>query len=620
MGNAPLHGEDGTTASVGGSADDAAVAAVAPQWGGDGRVSGPLNEAASSAPEQQGTVRRAPVSRRSSNSSSVTSRRRSLAATRSVALHTLDERGFGGATSPRAVDRLLADAGIRGTFVDAGSASTTQHQDGNFSQRQRRRGGAGIFGDGAQHARELATEEVPRSAVLSELDDLQDSILTLQQRVGKISRAQADMVARNSGLAYRAGEIADILGEPNKTHNHAHHGHGHSQQTRQRSSLRPGSEATRLLRREKKGLDTEHARNEHSIEALATQLQRSVEALAAKQLRLKLIHQQLDYDFCTARAMVQCMFAPARVPPGPFLERKALADLAWEPAVEEMHRVADEVRNSAEAAGRQLMAFIKKVYAIGGQAMTADDLLPVFIFVLISTKPERFETPLRIFSTLQVCPCCACVSCVLTCSMRHVDCAAMGLCGFLCSISDCWLQSTMRARNHELDYYCTSLVLALIYIVQQQRDDMRDVRLFKRLRDEMDLAHARRRQQQEFDADLHTEKESKFLKPDLPSTQQPNHSLLVRRSSLGAVPRQNRDGNTNAVVLEARPRRRLSVTPGVVAESAISASRATVPTTRDNAALGDAVIAKKRCVWACQRADCIGPVLCSRNGCQLGCL
>eukprot|EP00750_Incisomonas_marina_P015218 INCI18116.1.p1 GENE.INCI18116.1~~INCI18116.1.p1 ORF type:complete len:582 (+),score=111.15 INCI18116.1:473-2218(+) len=581
MGNAPLHGEDGTTASVGGSADDAAVAAVAPQWGGDGRVSGPLNEAASSAPEQQGTVRRAPVSRRSSNSSSVTSRRRSLAATRSVALHTLDERGFGGATSPRAVDRLLADAGIRGTFVDAGSASTTQHQDGNFSQRQRRRGGAGIFGDGAQHARELATEEVPRSAVLSELDDLQDSILTLQQRVGKISRAQADMVARNSGLAYRAGEIADILGEPNKTHNHAHHGHGHSQQTRQRSSLRPGSEATRLLRREKKGLDTEHARNEHSIEALATQLQRSVEALAAKQLRLKLIHQQLDYDFCTARAMVQCMFAPARVPPGPFLERKALADLAWEPAVEEMHRVADEVRNSAEAAGRQLMAFIKKVYAIGGQAMTADDLLPVFIFVLISTKPERFETPLRIFSTLQ---------------------------------------STMRARNHELDYYCTSLVLALIYIVQQQRDDMRDVRLFKRLRDEMDLAHARRRQQQEFDADLHTEKESKFLKPDLPSTQQPNHSLLVRRSSLGAVPRQNRDGNTNAVVLEARPRRRLSVTPGVVAESAISASRATVPTTRDNAALGDAVIAKKRCVWACQRADCIGPVLCSRNGCQLGCL
>ena len=188
------------------------------------------------------------------------------------------------------------------------------------------------------------------------------------------------------------------------------------------------------LRREKKQLANELATSEHAITALEDQLQKSGEALAAKQLRLKHIHQQLDYDFCTARAMVQCMFDPAPVPAAPFLEREGLASLEWGPAVEALQMVADEVRHSAEAAGRQLMQFIKVVYSIGGNEMTADDLLPVFIYVLVLTQKERLQTPLRLLSTLQ---------------------------------------STMKNRNHELDYYCTSLVLALVYIVQQQRDEVR---------------------------------------------------------------------------------------------------------------------------------------------------
>ena len=93
-----------------------------------------------------------------------------------------------------------------------------------------------------------------------------------------------------------------------------------------------------------------------------------------------------------------------------------------------------QVRHSAEAAGRQFMAFMKVVYAIGGKHMTADDLLPVFIYVLVCTEPARLAAPVRLFSTLQ--------------------------------------STAQRRRDSELDYYCTSLTLALIYIVQQQRDEV----------------------------------------------------------------------------------------------------------------------------------------------------
>jgi hypothetical protein len=334
-------------------------------------------------------------------------RRRS---SRRSAAHTLDEQGFGGAASPRALDRLLANAGIGGGDDGGGGGSGGDNGAGPGGRNR----GRSITG----------TDEVPRSAVLAELDALQDSVFALQDRVSKISQAQADRVARHNATAYRMSEVEELLQLPDSG----------------RNALRGGAQERISLRREKKQLKTELGSTEQAASALAEQLQRSVEALAAKQLRLKRIHQQLDYDFRTARAMVQCMFAPAAVPAAPFLEREALAELQWTPAVAALHRMAEDVRHSAEAAGRQLMAFVKVVYSIGGTKMTADDLLPVFIFVLVSTDPALLAAPLRLLSTVQ---------------------------------------STLRglrgSNNAELDYYCTSLVLALIYVVQQQRDDVRVV-------------------------------------------------------------------------------------------------------------------------------------------------
>ena len=62
--------------------------------------------------------------------------------------------------------------------------------------------------------------------------------------------------------------------------------------------------------------------------------------------------------------------------------------------------------------------------------MTADDLLPIFIYVFVASSPQHLSTPVRLLSTLQ----------------------------------------TRVKHNAELEYYCTSMTLALIYIVQQQRD------------------------------------------------------------------------------------------------------------------------------------------------------
>lgn len=300
---------------------------------------------------------------------------------RSTARNLLDQEGFGGTTSPQGVDRLLAEAGL------------------DFS------------GDG-----EADTEQIPRSAVLNELDELQEQIYYLKGRINKISAKQETTHAVKDAIAYRLREIGEIL---------QHRDIGPN-------SVRPAQKMS--LRRERRQLTRRQGETETASEALATRIQAHVESLAAKQLRLKHIHQQVDFDFRTARAMVQCMFAPDPVPAGPFLETDSLAALDWGPAIAALHEVAREKRHSAEAAGRQLMSFIKTVYAIGGNRMTADDLLPVFIFCLVSTNPGELTTPLRLFSTLQ---------------------------------------TTTKTRSSELEYYCTSLVLALIFIVQQQRVDVR---------------------------------------------------------------------------------------------------------------------------------------------------
>ena len=53
-----------------------------------------------------------------------------------------------------------------------------------------------------------------RSAVLAELDELQYKILHLQDRVAKISRAQAVKVEAVRAISYRNAEILAVLQKP----------------------------------------------------------------------------------------------------------------------------------------------------------------------------------------------------------------------------------------------------------------------------------------------------------------------------------------------------------------------------------------------------------------------